>query len=109
MATYDLTYRRGSIGRAMTWMFLLSIALFWMPILGPFIAGFVGGRKAVTVGNAIIAVFLPAVIFGVLFFVLASLFTLNPLFGFIAGAGGVALAMIHVGPLLLGAILGAAL
>ncbi len=90
-------------------MFFLSLALFWMPLLGPLIAGFVGGRKAGSVGNAVIAVFLPAVIFGVIFFFAASLLTANPLFGFIAGFGGVAVAMIHIGPLLLGAVLGAVL
>ncbi len=90
-------------------MFLLSLALFWLPVIGPLAAGFVGGRKSGTLGNAIVAVFLPAVIFGVAFFFLATLFTGIPLFGLVAGAGGVALAMLHVGPLLLGAILGAVL
>lgn len=90
-------------------MFILSILLFWMPILGPLIAGFVGGRKAVTLSNAIIAVFLPGIIFGVAFFLFASLLTGIPLLGFIAGAGGLALATAHIGPLLLGAIIGALL
>jgi hypothetical protein len=101
--------RNGSIGNAILWMFLLSVLLFWLPILGPFIAGFVGGRKAGGVGDAILAVILPGLVFGALLFFLASLFTGIPLFGLIAGAGGVALAFAHIGPLLIGAILGAIL
>lgn len=93
----------------MLWMFVLSILLFWLPILGPLIAGFVGGRKAGTLGNAILAVILPGIVFGVLVFLLASLLTATPLFGFAAAAGGVALVFAHVGPLLLGAIVGAIL
>ncbi len=101
--------RNGSVGSAMLWMFVLSLLLFWVPVVGPLIAGFVGGRKAGSLGNSIIAVFLPAILFGVAFFVFATMLTGIPLFGFLAGAGGVAIAMIHVGPLLLGAVLGAIL
>ncbi len=101
--------RTGSIGSAIFWMFVLSVLLFWVPVAGPLIAGFVGGRKAGSLGNSIIAVFLPGVLFGTAFFLLAAVLTGIPLFGFLAGAGGAAIAMIHVGPLLLGAILGAIL
>lgn len=90
-------------------MFVLSILLFWLPILGPLIAGFVGGRKAGSVGNAILAVILPGLVFGVILFFFTGLLLGLPLIGFIAGAGGIALAFAHVGPLLIGAILGAAL
>lgn len=91
----------------MLWMFILSMLLFWVPVIGPLIAGFVGGRKAGSVGNAVLAVFLPGVIFGIAFFFLATLLTGVPLFGILAGMGGAALALIHIGPLLLGAVLGA--
>lgn len=93
----------------MLWMFVLSILLFWMPIVGPLIAGFVGGRKAGTIGTAILAAVLPGLVFGLALFFLASLFTGMPLLGMLAGAGGLALAFAHIGPLLLGAILGALL
>jgi hypothetical protein len=99
--------RPGSIGSAMTWMFLLSILLFWIPLVGAFIAGFVGGRKAGTLGNALAAVFLPGIVVGIALFFLATLLTGVPLFGFLAGAGGLVLCFAHVAPLLLGAILGA--
>jgi len=99
--------RPGSVTAAIVWMLLLSIFLFWLPFAGPLIAGFVGGRKAGTLGNAIAAVFLPAIIFGAALFFLASLLTGFPLLGFIAGSGGFLLAAAHVGPLLLGAVIGA--
>ncbi len=101
--------RPGSVGSAILWMFVLSILLFWLPILGPLIAGFVGGRKAGSLGNAILAVLLPGIVFGVLLFFLSTMLTGIPLFGFVAGAGGLAIALIHVGPLLIGAIVGAIL
>lgn len=91
----------------MIWMFVLSILLFWMPVAGPLIAGFVGGRKAGTISNAILAVVLPAIIFGGALFFLGSVLTGVPLLGLLAGAGGAILALAHVGPLLVGAVLGA--
>jgi hypothetical protein len=89
-------------------MFILSILLFWLPLIGPFIAGFVGGRKAGSVGDAILAVLLPGLVFALALFLLGTTLTLIPLLGFIAGAGGLVLAFAHIGPLLLGAIIGAA-
>ena len=38
-------------------------AFFWLPLIGPFLAGFVGGRKAGGVIQAAIAVFLPGLLF----------------------------------------------
>lgn len=101
--------RKGSIGAAMLWMSVISLLLFWLPVLGPFIAGLVGGRAAGGVGPAIIATFLPAVIFGILLFATATMLTGMFFIGAIAAAGGVVLTLAHVGPLLVGAILGGAL
>ena len=100
--------RKGSIGSAMLWMFVISILLFWIPILGSLIAGFVGGRKAGSLGSAIVAVFLPGIIFFVVLFLLAASLVGLPLIGIAAGAGGLMLSLLHVGPLLIGAILGGA-
>jgi hypothetical protein len=100
--------RPGSVGSAAAWMFGLSILLFWLPIVGPLIAGFVGGRKAGTVGNAILAALLPGIVFGVLLFFVGTMLTGVPLFGFIAGFGGLVFALVHVGFLLIAAIIGAA-
>jgi len=97
---------RGSVLVAMLWMMLLSILLFWLPGIGPAIAGFVGGRKAGGVGPAILATFLPAIVFGGLLFTFATALTGVPLLGAIVGVGGFAIALAHIGPLLLGAIIG---
>lgn len=101
--------RQGSVASGMIWMFVLSILLFWLPVVGPLIAGFVGGRKSGSLGNALLAVFLPGILIGGALFFLATLFTGIPVFGVIAAAGGAALAFAHIGPLLLGAIAGAVL
>ena len=60
-------------------------------------------------GRAVLAVFLPAILFGGALFFLGSVLTGVPLLGLVAGAGGAILALAHVGPLLLGAMLGALL
>ncbi len=100
--------KQGSIGSAMVWMFVISILLFWLPVLGGLIAGFVGGRKAGGVGSAILAVFLPGIIFFVAIFLLAASLIGIPLIGVAAGMGGLWLSVLHVGPLLVGAIVGGA-
>ena len=101
--------KNGSILSAIIWMFVISLLLFWLPFAGPLIAGIVGGRKAGGLGSALIAVFLPGIVFGVALFILASSLTGIPLIGIVAGAGGFILAISHIGPLLLGAIIGAIL
>lgn len=70
-------------------------------------SGFVGGRKAGVLENALKAVFLPAMIIGGILFFLGTGLTGIPLVGFLAGLGGVAVSLIHVGPLLVGAVAGA--
>ena len=92
------------------WMFLISVLLFWLPFFGPLIAGFVGGKKAGGIGSALGAVFLPALILAVLFFVFGTALTFMPLVGAVIGAGGfIAAAGLVSGPMLLGAIIGGAL
>lgn len=98
--------KRGSVGSAIMWMFVLEILLFWIPFVGSLIAGFVGGRKAGGVGNAIVAVFLPIVVFSIVLGLLAATVVAIPLVGAFAGLGGFMFAAVHVGPLLLGAIAG---
>lgn len=109
MERHMVVYRKGGAVTGAVWMFVLSLLLFWLPVFGPLIAGFVGGRKAGSVGSAIAAVFVPAIALGVLFFVLATAVTFMPFVGAIAGAGGfVAAAGLISGPLLVGAIIGGA-
>jgi hypothetical protein len=87
-------------------MFIISLLLFWLPVVGSLIAGLVGGKKSGGVGPAIMAVFVPGIVIGVLLFVLATSLTGLPLIGAFAGAGGFALSLAHIGPLLVGAIIG---
>lgn len=47
--------RRGSVMSAMGWMIGLSAVLFWLPVIGSLIAGYVGGRKAGSWGRALAA------------------------------------------------------
>jgi hypothetical protein len=100
--------REGSILSAVVWMTILSLLLFWLPVIGPLIAGFVGGRKAGTVGNAIIAVFVPGILAAVVMFLGIGLLSGMPLIGAIAGMGALVAAGLHIGPLLVGAIVGGA-
>jgi hypothetical protein len=101
--------RPGGIGQAAAWMLVLSLLLFWLPVLGLFIAGVVGGRKAGSLGRGVLAALLPAIVVGGLSFLLATGLTGMPVLGFIAGLGAGALVVASVVPLLLGAALGGAL
>jgi hypothetical protein len=98
--------KRSSVVGAMVWMLVLSLLLFWLPFLGPLIAGVVGGKKAGTIGRAVLAALLPTIITGVLFFLLATVLTGMPILGAIAGMGAGVLVAAGIGPLILGAIIG---
>jgi hypothetical protein len=97
---------KGRLGSAILWMFGLSVLLFWLPLLGMFIAGLVGGRKAGSVGTALLAVLLPALIVAGMMFLAATALTGMPLLGAIAGFGTGVLIVANVVPLLAGAVLG---
>ncbi|MFQ5806351.1 MAG: hypothetical protein ACE5I3_07870 [Phycisphaerae bacterium] len=101
--------KQGSIVGASLWMLFIAILLCWAPFIGPLIAGVVGGKKAGDVGRAIIAVFLPGLLLALAAFLLAGVFAGLPLLGFIAGLGTFAFVASNVGPMLLGAIIGAIL
>jgi hypothetical protein len=98
--------QNGSIGAGVFWIIFLSVLLGWLPVVGAFLAGFIGGRKSGGVGNAIAAVFLPGILVAGLLFYFGAGLTGIPLLGAIAGTGGLILCLIHAGPLLLGAIIG---
>jgi len=98
--------KKGSVGRGLFWMILLSILLFWLPVVGSFLAGLVGGKKSGSLGNALLAAILPALILGALLTFLATVFTGLPVIGLVAGLGGSIFALSNVIPLLLGAFIG---
>ena len=109
MTRYAVVHRRGGAVVGAVWMLLISLLLFWLPLFGPLIAGFVGGKKAGGIGPALGAVFLPAAAIGFLFFVLFTV-TGFPLIGLLTGgAAFLTVAVGMVGPLLLGAIIGGAM
>ena len=107
MAT-DVTLRTrpGSLYSGMNWMGGLSLLLFWLPVAGPLIAGLVGGWKAGDLRRALLAVFLPAVGLGLLIAVGVGWLTHLAFWGVLAGLGGLVLALINIGPMLIGAIIG---
>jgi len=100
------TRPRGSVIAAMIWMAVISILLFWLPVFGSLIAGFVGGMKAGGVWNGIVAVFLPALLLAGLLFAFGSALTGIPVLGALAGMGVFVLIVAGIGPLLVGAIIG---
>lgn len=95
--------------KASLWMLLISVILFWLPVIGPLLAGIVGGEKAGNVGSAILAVFLPAIVLAAALFIMMTLLSGFPMIGVAAGISGFILATINFGPLLLGALIGAVL
>lgn len=97
---------RGSVFWGAFWMFLISMLLFWLPGVGGFIAGLVGGKVAGSVGNALLAALLPGLLLGAALFFFATALTGVIAIGVLAGLGGLMLGLVHIGMLLLGAIIG---
>jgi len=98
--------RQGSLIMAMIWMAVISLLLFWLPLLGPLLAGFVGGRTAGSASRGLLAAVLPA---AVLCFVLVGFGTALaglPVIGVLASASLFLLIVIQSLPLLLGAVVG---
>ena len=52
---------------AASWMFAVSIVLGWIPLIGAFIAGYGGGKKARSLSGALIAVIVPILLITLLF------------------------------------------
>lgn len=99
---------KSSIASAIFWMCLIGLLLCWLQFFGPLIAGFVGGKKAGSVGNALAAVFLPCILVGAAVFVFFTMVSFNPLVGLVASVGITMLIVLNIGSLLLGAIIGGA-
>jgi hypothetical protein len=108
MADRRFAHKRGSILAGTIWMLLISLLLFWLPLLGPLIGGIVGGKRAGGVGAALLAALLPALVLLILVVVLGTVVGL-PFIGVIAGAGVFLFVLADVGPLLIGALIGGVL
>jgi hypothetical protein len=96
----------GSVFWGAFWMFLISILLFWLPGIGSLVAGIVGGKVAGGVGKGLLAALVPAFGLAVLLFFFATMLTGMIAIGVLAGLGGFALGLVHIGMLMLGAIVG---
>jgi hypothetical protein len=103
-----MSNKNSSVFGAMFTMIFISFLLFWLPVIGPLIAGIVGGRKAGGIFDAILVVFLPAILTAVFLAITGGTFCMLPIFAFLAGSGIFIISAINIGPLLLGAIIGGA-
>ena len=97
---------KGSMIMGMIWMIVISLLLFWLPAIGPLIAGIVGGKISGGVGSGLLAAILPGLILAVALFVAGTMLTGLPIIGAIAGMGSFSLILINIVPLLIGALIG---
>ena len=103
MATANMN--RGTVLSGTLWMVGLAILLFWLPVAGPLIAGFVGGRKSGSVGSALVASIIPAVLAAGLFLLVGSGMGF-PLLSALAGAGIFIIILIETVPMMVAALVG---
>lgn len=75
---------RGSVVKAAFYMGAISLLLIWLPVVGPVLAGIVGGRVARTVGKALVASVIPSILVAAALFAILNAFDL-PLIGALSG------------------------
>lgn len=97
----------GSAGQAAVWMMILAVLLSWLPLIGPLIAGFVGGRMAGDKNKALAIALVPAVLLAVVLWLILAAFDL-PVLGAVAGLGALVVIAVQLLPLLVGAWFGGA-
>jgi len=97
---------KGSVIMGMIWMAIISLLLFWLPAVGPLIAGIVGGKVAGSVGGGFMAALLPTLLLSLVLFFAGTLLTGVPIIGVVAGMGVFVLILINIIPLLTGALIG---
>ena len=96
----------GSVLMGMIWMFVISLLLFWLPAIGPLIAGIVGGKVAGGVGPGLIAALFPGLLLALGLFLAGTMLTALPMVGAILAGGGFILYIFYIPPLLIGALIG---
>lgn len=96
----------GSILMAMIWMFVISLLLFWLPLIGPLIAGIVGGKQAGGVMAGILAALLPGLLICIALFFAGTMLTALPFVGAILSGAGLLIYLFYVPTLLIGALIG---
>jgi len=90
------------------WMVVISMLLFFLPVINGLIGGAVGGYKAGSVKRGLGAALLPAVAAGIGIWVLLAIFN-APIIGFFSGLAFGLWALISSIGLLVGAMLGGAI
>ncbi len=89
------------------WMVGLTLLLFWLPLVNGLVGGLVGGYRVGTVGRALSAAILPAVVVAIGLWLLLAAFDFGVL-GFLAGLGVAGLIVFSEIGIFLGAAIGGA-
>lgn len=100
--------KNASILTSSVLMVVISMALFFLPAINGIAGGLVGGYKAGSAGRGIAAALLPAVLVGLLSWLLFASFHV-PFLGFIGGVAIGLWALFSSAGLLLGALIGGAI
>lgn len=88
-------------------MVVITLLLFFLPLINGLVGGFVGGYKVGTVGRALLAAILPAIVAALGLWIIFTVFHL-PIIGLVAGtAVGILIALSDLG-IFVGAIIGGA-
>lgn len=106
-STLSVRQAKGSVVLGGLAMLALSLLLFWLPLLGPLIAGFVGGWIVGRPWLAAAVTLLPEIALGLLIWVVLAVFDL-PLIGALAGATTFLIIAFQGIPMLIGAFIGGA-
>ena len=89
-------------------IWFLAFVLFWLPVVGSFVAGFAGSRKANNHQTAFTASIISMVTLGIAIFFLSTSMTALPVLGAIARKGSLYLSLSFMIPLVLGGLVGIA-
>ncbi|MBD3232298.1 MAG: hypothetical protein GF315_01095 [candidate division Zixibacteria bacterium] len=108
MKTEIVYKKQSSIIAACLWMFIISLLLFWLPLIGPLIGGIVGGKKAGNVSRAFLASLLPAIILALMLILATGSFVLPPVAALLGGAVMIVY-IVNEFALIAGAIVGGAM
>lgn len=96
---------RGNLVMAAVWMVVISLLLFFVPLVNGLIGGAVGGYKAGTPRRGFMAALIPSILVAGFLWVVFGLFG-GPVLGFFAGvAAGLLVLLADVG-LFIGALIG---
>jgi len=96
--------KKGSVGSGFRWMLILSLLLCWLPVIGPFLAGFVGGKKTGGVVKAFLAALIPIGLLAAIVFAIGAGSSGALEVGAVLGVGVFVLVMLEICPLLLGGV-----